>query len=118
MQCQPAVFPLYSHPIGILMSAAGRFVVCIDCHLSVEFPAGAHYDVIARQFESHLCDSQRPLNDDALSGKTITAAATSEVLKRFDFDRMRLPCGSSTSVLSPFPRSTMRQGVITVTRER
>jgi PAS domain S-box-containing protein len=81
----------FSHPIGILMSAAGRFVVCIDCHLSVEFPAGAHYDVIARQFESHLCDSPRPVNDDALSGKTITAAATSEVLNRFDFDRNTTP---------------------------
>ena len=46
--------PSPSHRIGILMSAAGRFVSCIDCHLSVEFPAGAHYEIIARQFETHL----------------------------------------------------------------
>lgn len=76
-----------SHPIGILMSPTGRFVVCIDCHLSVEFPAGAHYDIIARQFESHSCDSPRPLKDDALSAKTITAdARTSEAPNGFDFD--------------------------------
>ena len=77
----------FSHPIGILMSAAGRFVVCIDCHLSVEFPAGAHYNIIARQFESHVCGCPQPLKDDALSRETITAdAATSEALNRCDFD--------------------------------
>jgi hypothetical protein len=54
-----------SHPIGILMCAAGRFVVCIDCHLSVEFPAGAHYDIIARQFEYHSCSVPIPSNHDA-----------------------------------------------------
>jgi hypothetical protein len=76
-----------SHPIGILMSAAGRFVVCFNCHLSVQFPAGAHYDLIARQVESHLYGSQRPLKDSALFGKTITAdAAASEALSRSDFD--------------------------------
>jgi hypothetical protein len=40
--------PSSSHPIGILMSPTGPFVVCIDCHLSLEVPAGAHYDIIAR----------------------------------------------------------------------
>jgi PAS domain S-box-containing protein len=76
-----------SHPIGILMSPTGRFVVCIECHLSVEFPAGAHYDIIARRFESHSCRSPRPLKDDVLSGRAITAhARTSEASNRFDFD--------------------------------
>ena len=51
--------PPSSHRIGILMSAAGRFVSCIDCHLSVEFPAGAHYDIIARQFD-HICAAFHP----------------------------------------------------------
>jgi hypothetical protein len=67
--------PSSSHPVGVLMSPTGRFVVCIDCHLSVEFPTGAHYDIIARQFESHSCGSPRPLKGDALSEKTITADA-------------------------------------------
>jgi PAS domain S-box-containing protein len=81
-----------SHPIGILMSAAGRFVVCIDCHFSVAFPAGAHYDIIARQFESHVCGCPQPLKDDALSRETITAdAATSEALNRCDFDHNATP---------------------------
>lgn len=80
------------HPIGILMSAAGRFVVCIDCRLSVAFPAGAQYDKIARQFESHLCDSPRSVKDAALCGKTITAdAPSSEVLNQFHFDRSATP---------------------------
>ena len=82
----------FSHPIGILMSAAGRFVVCIDCHLSVEFPAGAHYRIIARQFAAHVCRSQRSSKDDALSTKASTAdAATSEALNRFDFDHNATP---------------------------
>ncbi len=58
----------FSHRLGILMSAPGRFVSCIDCHLSVVFPAGAHYDTIAKQFESHPC-SIPPPNDDAPAGK-------------------------------------------------
>jgi PAS domain S-box-containing protein len=81
-----------SHPIGILMSAAGRFVVCIDCHLSIEFPAGAHYDIIARQFDSHLCCCPRRSKDDALSTKISTAdAPTSEALNRLDFDHNATP---------------------------
>jgi PAS domain S-box-containing protein len=81
-----------SHPIGILMSAAGRFVVCIDCHLSIAFPAGAHYDIVAKQFESHICGGSPPLNDDALSGEAIRAdATTSEVLNRYDFDHNATP---------------------------
>jgi PAS domain S-box-containing protein len=82
----------FSHPVGILMSAAGRFVVCVDCHLSVEFPAGAHYDIIARRFESHLCGSQFLSKDHALSAKISTAdALTSEAWNRFDFDHNATP---------------------------
>ena len=55
-----------SHPIGIRMSPTGRFVVCIDCRLSVEFPAGAHYDIIARQFESHSCGSPPSIISSAI----------------------------------------------------
>jgi len=81
-----------SHPIGILMSAAGRFVVCIDCHLSVEFPAGAHYHIIARQFKSHVCGCPRLLKDDDLSARVSTAAvSTSATLDRFDFDHNTIP---------------------------
>jgi len=29
--------------IAILMSASGRFLVCRECHLSLEFPVGALY---------------------------------------------------------------------------
>jgi hypothetical protein len=53
-----------SHRLGILMSGAGRFVSCIDCHLSLSFPAGAHYDTIAKQFESGSCSGGIPSNDD------------------------------------------------------
>jgi hypothetical protein len=54
-----------SHCIAILMSGAGRFLVCRDCHLSFEFPAAAHYDTTAKQFESHPCSVPLPANDDA-----------------------------------------------------
>jgi hypothetical protein len=45
------------HRIAVLMSAAGRFLVCKNCQLSFEFPAGVHYDTIAKQFESHSCST-------------------------------------------------------------
>jgi PAS domain S-box-containing protein len=77
--------------IGIRMCGAGRFVACIDCRLSVEFPAGAHYDAIARQFESHSCGFPRLLKDHAPIAKTKTYDPTSEALNRFDFDQNATP---------------------------
>ena len=46
-----------AHLIAILMSASGRFLVCRKCGLRFEFPEGAVYDTIAKQFESHPCGS-------------------------------------------------------------
>jgi len=104
-----------SHPIGILMSAAGRFVVCINCHLSVQFPAGAHYDLIARQFESQLCGSQRPLKDSALCGKTITGdAATSEALSRCDFDHNTTPMRVFDNSTLAFSAAMTRREMVSV----
>lgn len=45
------------HRIGILMSQTGRFLECISCRLSFEFPPGTQYETIAKQFESHRCGS-------------------------------------------------------------
>lgn len=45
------------HRIGILMSSAGRFLECGDCQKSFNFPDGAQFNAIAKQFESHLCSS-------------------------------------------------------------
>lgn len=59
------------HRLGILMSGAGRFVTCIDCHLAISFPAGAHYDRIVRQFESRPCNVPPP-NDDRTESLTQT----------------------------------------------
>jgi hypothetical protein len=53
------------HRISILMFAAGRFLVCRDCELRLGFPAGARYDTIAKEFESHSCSSPIPSKDDA-----------------------------------------------------
>lgn len=80
-----------SHPVGVRLSGAGRFVACIDCRLSVEFPAGAHYDTIAKQFESHSCGSPSLSNDDAPLAKTKSCAPTSEGLDRFEFDHSATP---------------------------
>ena len=54
------------HHIGILVCATVRFLMCRECGLSFEFPAGKHYDTIAKQFESHLCDSPSLSNGGAL----------------------------------------------------
>ena len=84
--------PSFPHPIGILMAVAGRFVVCVGCHLRVEFPAGAHFDIIARQFDSHLCGSPCLLKDDAVSTKLSNADdPASEALNCFEFDHNATP---------------------------
>jgi len=44
-----------SHHFGVLMSAAGRFLMGIDCQLRFEFPIGADYNATTKQFESHPC---------------------------------------------------------------
>jgi hypothetical protein len=46
-----------SHRIIILMSPAGRFLLCSDCKLSFQFPDVAQYGTIAKQFEFHSCGS-------------------------------------------------------------
>ena len=88
----PASIGVQSSPrIGIRMCAAGRFVACLDCLLSVEFPAGAHYDTIAKRFESHSCGSPSlPKDDDPLT-KTKPCTLTSEISNRFDFDHSATP---------------------------
>jgi hypothetical protein len=55
MQSQPVVSTCPSHRLGILMSAAGRFLVCRACQLSFEFPFGVPYLTITKQFESQFC---------------------------------------------------------------
>lgn len=77
--------------IGIRMCEAGRFVACIDCRLSVEFPAGAHYDTIAKQFESHSCGSPSLSKDDSALAKTKTDAPTLEGFNCLDFDQNATP---------------------------
>jgi PAS domain len=77
--------------IGIRLCDAGRFVACIDCRLSVEFPAGAHYDTIARQFESHSCGSPSLSKGDAPLAKTENHVLTPETLNRVDFDQNATP---------------------------
>ena len=44
-----------SHCVAIVMSAKGRFLECRNCLLRVRFVSGAHYEVIAKQFEAHPC---------------------------------------------------------------
>jgi hypothetical protein len=62
--------PPAHHHISILMSGAGRFVVCRDCHLSFEFPSGAHYDTLLKRLESHPCSVPLPKNDALVASKS------------------------------------------------
>ena len=59
-----SVSTLLPHRIAVLMSAAGRFLVCKNCQLSFEFPAGTAYLTIAKQFDSHTCGSPIRLKDN------------------------------------------------------
>jgi PAS domain S-box-containing protein len=75
-----------SHRIGILMSDQGRFVSCIDCHLSLSFPDRTDHARIVKQFESRACTGPVLLKE-ALSARTAKGCApTSEALNCFDFD--------------------------------
>jgi PAS domain S-box-containing protein len=88
----PASIGAKSFPcIGIRMCGAGRFVACIDCRLSVEFPAGAHYDTIAKQFEFHSCHFPGLSRDDAPLANTENHVLAPEVLNRLDFDQNATP---------------------------
>jgi PAS domain S-box-containing protein len=91
MQCQ-LISTSPPHLIAILMSAAGRFLVCRRCHLRFDFPSGAHFDIIAKQFEPTLCGSQCLSNDLALSANTARPYdPNSDALNRFDFDHNATP---------------------------
>jgi hypothetical protein len=49
--------PSPAHRVAILMSPDGRFLQCRDCDLTIAFPAGTKYNIVAIQFETHLCSS-------------------------------------------------------------
>ena len=53
------------HHLGIVMSAKGRFVECINCRLRLEFLVGVEYDTIDKQFESYPCAVAQPKLDDS-----------------------------------------------------
>jgi hypothetical protein len=48
------------HRLGVLMSPAGRFLECSNCHLSFDFPYGERFVTIAKQFDAQLCRSSIP----------------------------------------------------------
>ena len=45
------------HRVGVLMSPAGRSLECSTCHLNFDFPDGAAFVAIAKQFELVRCGS-------------------------------------------------------------
>jgi hypothetical protein len=81
-----------SHRIGILMSDAGRFVSCIDCHMSFSFPDGMDYAKSAKQFEEGRCTGPvLPKEDAVIAGAIKACVPTLETLNHFDFDRNATP---------------------------
>jgi hypothetical protein len=81
----------YFDRIGILMSDQGRFVSCIDCHLSLRFPDRTDYATIAKQLQSKACTGPI-LSRVALSAGTVKECTpTSEASNRFDFDHNTTP---------------------------
>jgi len=57
-----------THRIGVLTLPAGRYLECRDCLLRFNFPTGAQYDVIAKQFQSHLCPFPTSQDIDSSAG--------------------------------------------------
>jgi hypothetical protein len=76
-----------THLIAISLSAAGRFLVCRECDLRLEFPSGAHYDILAKEFDSRECGCPSPSKDAALSTRIITDEdSTTAAPHRLDVD--------------------------------
>jgi len=57
--------PPPAHRIAVLMSPEGRFLQCRDCNLIFQFPDGAHFNAVAKQFASHLCSASVDGNHEA-----------------------------------------------------
>jgi hypothetical protein len=51
-----------AHFLILLMSARGRSLACEECKLCFDFPAGASYKTVAKQFP---CQIVGPSKDDA-----------------------------------------------------
>ena len=81
----------FSHRFGILMSDAGRFLSCIDCHLSFIFPARMDYARTAKQFESQPCSGPVLPKEALCAGTAKGCAPNSEALNCFDFDHNTTP---------------------------
>jgi hypothetical protein len=80
-----ASFPSFSsHRISILVSPAGRFLVCRDCKLSFDFPDGARYGATAKRFEFHSCgSSERRFVIVRYEGKVPVMAACAKCEHKF-----------------------------------
>jgi len=53
--------PHFPHRIAIIVSPdEGRFLQCIDCKLRFEFPDGAEFGTIAKQFTETCSNDLRP----------------------------------------------------------
>jgi hypothetical protein len=53
------------HHIAILMASSGRFLVCRECHLSLEFPSGAALRHTCEEVRISFVQYPNPLYDDA-----------------------------------------------------
>ena len=88
--------PPPAHRIGILMSPVGRCLRCKDCTLSFDFPDGAQYGAIVKQFESHLCISPLRISSWQVKGSTpdkpVPSSQRGFVILRYDG---RVPAMSS-----------------------
>jgi hypothetical protein len=42
-------------PVGILVCAAGRFLVCRVCGLRIIFPSDSHFADVFKQLQLHSC---------------------------------------------------------------
>lgn len=60
-----------THHIGVLMSGAGRFLGCMQCNLFFDYPSGAHYDTVVKQFEGRHCTLQNPCSVEASPGSGV-----------------------------------------------
>ena len=49
------------HRLAVLLSPAGRFLECSNCHLSFNFPYGERFVAVAKQFDAQLCSSSIPI---------------------------------------------------------
>ena len=86
----PVISPAPSpNRFAILMSPAGRFLECLNCRSAIEFPHGALYETVAKEFESHSCTCPNPVKENDAPDARNRTSRRSDMIRPMDIEKLR-----------------------------